>query len=385
MVTEWYAPFGRVGRLIRRAGWRTLARAFSARTSELPDELITALNYVGLKERIRTQWAMRFGAVADATLKSDIAYANAVARLQLAEHDGFFGYSYASLETMREEKKRGKFCILDQIDPGAVEFRLVADEMKRHPEIAGLPPEFPAAYFDRSQREWKLADVILVNSEWSREALMEQGVPPEKLEVLPLAYEAVKSGEMTEDANLASGCRPPVSDVHPLKVLWLGQVNVRKGFHHLLAAAQILERENVHFDVVGPIGVLPGIVASAPRNVTFHGPATRDRAVEWYLQSELFILPTLSDGFALTQLEAMAHGLPVIATPNCGRVVEEGKTGFIIPPRDPEALAAAILKFVADRNLSSAMSPACLESVKTYSLAAYGRRLIEIIEKHCRR
>jgi glycosyltransferase involved in cell wall biosynthesis len=162
-------------------------------------------------------------------------------------------------------------------------------------------------------------------------------------------------------------------------VLWLGQVNVRKGIHYLMAAARLLEHEKIHFDIVGPIGILPGAVASAPQNMTFHGPVSRDRVAEWYQQADVFVLPTLSDGFALTQLEALAHGLPVITTLNCGRVVEEGKTGFIVPARDVQALADAILKFATNCNLSASMAPACREAVKAYSVSAYGQNLVKII------
>ena len=119
-----------------------------------------------------------------------------------------------------------------------------------------------------------------------------------------------------------------------------------------------------------------------PGNMTFHGPVSRDGAALWYRQSDVFVLPTLSDGFALTQLEALAHGLPVIVTPNCGRVVREGKTGFIIPPRDPQALADAILRFVHHPSLAQEMAPFCRQAVKAYSVDAYGKRLVEIIQKH---
>ena len=130
-------------------------------------------------------------------------------------------------------------------------------------------------------------------------------------------------------------------------MLWLGQVNVRKGIHYLMEAARKLEKENIHFDVVGPIGILSDAVASAPRNVTFHGPVGRDQTANWYRKADLFVLPTLSDGFAITQLEAMAHGLPVITTPCCGEVVSDGVDGFIVAPRDAEALAKTFLRYLA--------------------------------------
>ena len=80
----------------------------------------------------------------------------------------------------------------------------------------------------------------------------------------------------------------------PLRVLFLGQVNVRKGIHYLMEAARLLEQNRVaadarrlklegdhppvQFDIVGPVGILPGAVASAPGNMTFHGPVSRDCA-----------------------------------------------------------------------------------------------------------
>jgi glycosyltransferase involved in cell wall biosynthesis len=271
--------------------------------------------------------------------------------------------------------------VLDQIDPGPVEFKLVAEEMRLHPEIAGPPAEFPFAYYERNRREWELADILIVNSEWSREALISEGADPAKIEILPLAYETKTENPNGESKNEFQLSAFNITTLPPLRVLWLGQVNVRKGIHHLMAAARLLKGENIQFDIVGPIGILPETVKSAPPTMRFHGPVSRDRAGHWYRQSDVFVLPTLSDGFALTQLEAMARGLPVIATPNCGRVVESGKTGFLVPPRDPQSLAAAILNFANDRNLSASMAPACRAAVNSYSIEAFGSGLVDIIQK----
>ncbi len=350
--------------------------ALAARCEAIPDGLVRAFPFRSLLWKWRVRRLAALGRSYEAFLHIDAAFANTVARCHLPPHDVFFGYSYASLEIMEAEKKRGGLLVLDQIDPGPVHFRMVAEEIARHSELAGPSSAFPTAYFERNRREWDLADVIVVNSEWSREALISEGVNPAKIEILPLAYEALAE-------NRESGIGNRESEL-PLRVLWLGQVNVGKGIHYLMEAARLLESENVHFDVVGPIGILPGAVASAPQNMTFHSSISRDRAAERYQQADVFVLPTLSDGFALTQLEALAHGLPVIATPNCGRVVEDGKTGFIVPARDAQAVAATVLKFVADRNLSPSMARACQNAVKRFSVEAYGKRLVEIIEKHHR-
>ena len=100
--------------------------------------------------------------------------------------------------------------------------------------------------------------------------------------------------------------------------------------------------------IVGPIGISREALASAPSNLRFEGPLPRIETGAAYRWADVFVLPTLSDGFAVTQLEAMAHGLPVVATPNCGDVVTHERDGLIVPIRDPHALARGIGRLTFD-------------------------------------
>lgn len=375
LVVDWYAPRNPLLQWIFSHGAGRWGRgALAARAAEIPDSLVRPNRVNGLLGKWKQCFNPLIESRFDANFQADVAFTKTVARLRFPPHDVFFGYSYMSLEALEIEREKKVLTVLDQIDPGPVEFRLVAEEMAARPELAGLESPFPVKYYDRLRREWELADVIAVNSEWSRAAIISEGADPAKIEVLPLAYEGSALQPRSRESKPGAG--------NMLRVLFLGQVNVRKGIHYLMEAAQLLEGEKVHFDIVGSIGILPAMVASAPRNMTFHGPVSRDRAVEWYKQSDVFVLPTLSDGFAITQLEAMSHGLPVIVTPNCGKVVEEGKTGYIVTPRDARSLADAILKFAVNRDLSFEMAPACHATVAAFSFEAYAQRLVEIIEKH---
>ena len=74
----------------------------------------------------------------------------------------------------------------------------------------------------------------------------------------------------------------------------------------------------------------------------------------------------------------MAYGLPVIATPNCAQVVNDGQNGMIVPARDSVKLAAAIEAFVADRSLVQERGQAAIESVNQYSIDALGERLLSL-------
>src|SRR5262249_11469196 len=145
------------------------------------------------------------------------------------------------------------------------------------------------------------------------------------------------------------GVVPRTSAGRPLVVLWLGSVILRKGIQYLIQAARRLADRTIRFVVAGPPGITPQAVSTAPANVEFRGRVTRDRATHEYFAADIFVLPTLSDGFAITQIEAMAHGLPVITTPNCGAVVDHGRDGLIVPAGDAEALAAALAALDDDR------------------------------------
>ena len=210
--------------------------------------------------------------------------------------------------------------------------------------LAAVPGRVPSFYYERLAREWELASIVVVNSAWSKTALIQQGVPAEKVEIVPLAYEPV-----TESPGDRAGVRP-------LVVLWLGSVILRKGIQYLLEAARLLRDHPLEIIVAGPVHIAEAAVASGTENVRFVGRISRDRAADYYRAADVFVLPTISDGFAITQLEAMAHGLPVIATPNCGEVVTHGDDGLIVPPFSGLALAEAILELDRNREQVAAMS-----------------------------
>jgi glycosyltransferase involved in cell wall biosynthesis len=274
----------------------------------------------------------------------------------------FFAYDTGAFEIFEYLQKIGVRCVLDQMDPNRVEVDLVCEEEKLWPGWRLHATMVPEEYFRRREQEWALADCVVVNSEFCRQALVRQGVSAEKLVVIPLCYEP-------EDREKAQGGREEVSNARPLKILFLGQVILRKGIQYLMEAAKLLRKENIHFDVVGPIGISDKAVKAAPPNMTFHGRAGRKRAEAWYQQSDLFVLPTLSDGFAITQIEAMAHGLPVITTPNCGEIVTDGIDGFIIPVRDAEALAKAFARYVGNPGLLHAQQAAARQKAAQFTLS----------------
>jgi glycosyltransferase involved in cell wall biosynthesis len=304
------------------------------------------------------------------TLTSDIGS-------QTSDSPILLSYSYAALEPFRYARARGWKTVLVQIDPGPEEERIVAEEAAGVPELVGEWQPAPAEYWAFWREECELADRIVVNSEWSREGLVRGGVPAEKMSVIPLAYEAPEIRSQKSEVREARLYPDRFTHERPLRVLFLGLVNLRKGIARLLEAARILRGEPVEFWMVGPLEIANASTIKDTGRVKWFGPATRKQAPEFYTNADVFILPTLSDGFAITQLEAQAHGLPVIASKNCGNVVENGVNGIILDEPSAACIAHAVRDCITSPDrLEKLAAESCVRD--EFTIEALAQRLQEL-------
>ena len=369
----WAGPFVRgMARVTTAKSLRSLAARFH---SDLADASVVSWKFRSLawESGARRQERNRlYDGFAEIGQAFAICVREALKRRKDFDSDSIlYSYDTGALETMewcRERGARGAKCILNQMDPNRVEVELVRQEEMRWPGWTLQTIEVPEGYFNRREKEWALADCVVVNSDFCRQALLKQGVLPEKLKVIPLCFEKNSKGA-TPNKEIQREAKAK------LRVLFLGQAILRKGIQYLIEAAKLLSPERVQFDVVGPIGISEAAVASAPKNIVFHGRVTRDQAASWYRQSDVFILPTLSDGFAITQLEAMSYGLPVVTTPCCGEVVSNGVDGFIVPSRDATALAKSLQQYLEEPKLLEQQSRAALVKIEQFSMERLAENL----------
>ena len=317
------------------------ARVITFNSSVILFEMLARARRLAEWERIiaRNQWFQRKVVGA---LNSQLS--------TLSSQPILLSYSYAALEPFRFAKLHGWKTLLLQIDPGPEEERIVAEEVARVPGLAGEWRAAPSDYWASWRQECDLADRIIVNSEWSREGLMRSGIPSEKLTVIPLAYEASEVGDQKAEIRQERSYPARFTRDRPMRVLFLGQVNLRKGVSRLLQAARTLRDEPIEFWIVGPVQIANAETAADNARMKWFGPVTRKETAEKYRAADVFILPTLSDGFAITQLEAQAYGLPVISSKCGGGVVENGRNGIILEEPSAECIAAAIRDCFADPN-----------------------------------
>jgi glycosyltransferase involved in cell wall biosynthesis len=130
-------------------------------------------------------------------------------------------------------------------------------------------------------------------------------------------------------------------------------------------------------------GGVPHSIRTQPicRNVNFLDRVPRIKMRHEYETADVMAFPTLADSFGMVQLEAIAAGVPVVTTSTAGSVVRHGVDGFIVPERDPQALADAIAEIVEDRALRGRMSIAARERARDFTRERYGERLIGALQR----
>jgi glycosyltransferase involved in cell wall biosynthesis len=138
-----------------------------------------------------------------------------------------------------------------------------------------------------------------------------------------------------------------------------------------------LRYEPVEFWIVGPVQIANAETAADNVQVKWFGPMTRRETAEKYRAADVFILPTLSDGFAITQLEAQAYGLPVISSKCCGGVVENGRNGIIIEEPSAARIVAAIRDCIADPNWLQTLAARSYVQ-NEFTIDMLGQRLQEV-------
>jgi glycosyltransferase involved in cell wall biosynthesis len=283
-------------------------------------------------------------------------------------------YSYAALEIFKLARARGWRTVLGQIDPGPPEERIVARLYEEDPAQRGTWQPPPRHYWSNWREECALADRIVVNSRWSRMALMDEGVPATKIRVVPLAYDDQRGNEKFQREHPMR-----FTDARPLRVLFLGQINLRKGVGPMLDAIRLLRGEPVEFSLVGPLQISVPTDMQENSQVRWIGRVPRKDTAQFYRDADVLLFPTFSDGFGLTQLEAQAWKLPIIATKFCGDVVEDGRNGWLLPDVTAAAIAETIRRLLAEPSGLQRFSAGSVLA-EQFGLARVGERWLQVFE-----
>jgi glycosyltransferase involved in cell wall biosynthesis len=255
----------------------------------------------------------------------------AAGQIERARPNLCYVFTQVGLETLRVARRLGIPSVLESPNGHIRGFREVYEEETARwckGTYRGHPSQSMIA---RVEEEYEIANQIRVSSDWARESLISGGVAAEKIHVLQQPVDLTRYQPPAEDRTTEG----------PLRIVYVGSLDLRKGFIYLLEALKELDPQSYRLEIVGATGdgCCASLLARYRKGLNLN--AAPGDSVPAYHRNELFVLPTLEDGSPFSVAEAMASGLPAIVTDSCGSAewIEEGISGWVVPARSVDALA----------------------------------------------
>jgi glycosyltransferase involved in cell wall biosynthesis len=280
-----------------------------------------------------------------------------------------FTFAYTALEPLKFAKTKGWKTILYQMDPGIEEEKIVKKELALSSSIHSIWKPAPSEYWNKWMEELKITDKIIVNSLWSKTALLKVQAPEYKITIMPLGLKA-----NAEAIGFTKYYPEKFSSERPLKVLFLGILTLRKGLRPLCEAIETLKDKPIEFTFVGT----PETVIPENLKVKVVSSVSRAETSQYYKMADVFLFPTLSDGFGLTQLEALSWKLPVISSRSCGDVIEDNLNGIVLKEVNKDEICKAILYCCDHPNELKRFSDNTDQRLRLFSLERLENELLTI-------
>ncbi len=363
--------------LSRRLGQRRFPEIPRDRVRVHPCREIVRLmaRRAGIEALIRheTGWAS-----VDAVYRSlDRSVARRLRRTKETGVRAVYAYEDGALETFRAAGDRGIKRLYDLPIPYWRTVRdFLAEEADRLPEWSSTMPGLidSVVKHERKDEELMLAEHIYVASTFARQSLVDYFGTRLNISVAPY------------------GCPAPLVDGpverpegEPLRIFFAGRLSQSKGLADLIEALSKLE-------ISWQLTLAGSFVGSVPDTLTkllqdtrckWLGVVPHSTLLEEMSKAHVFAFPTIFEGFGMVITEAMACGLPVITTPNSAGpdILTEGRDGFVVPIRDPDALADRITQLAEDEALRKDMAGNALSTARRMSWNLYEQLIVELVNK----
>ncbi len=281
--------------------------------------------------------------------------------------DLFVGWSSFSLENLRRKISPVSIIVRDSAHI------LTQSEILRA-EFAKWGERYPnrSACEERELEEYDLCSHILVPSQFVKRTFLERGISESKVVVLPLGV---------DPSVFQPGSPPPNGR---LRVVYFGQLSLRKGVQYLLEAMASLSDKGFECTLIGKVASEFGAIMQKYR--PRHFDSMPQSALAGMLKNtDVFVFPTLEDGFGMTLFQAMAVGVVPIVTSRCGAAewVTDGINGFIIPPNDSLAIREKLELLADDRDRLQTMRVEAMKITKRFSWDEYQANFRSLVASCC--
>jgi len=274
------------------------------------------------------------------------------------------------LYTFRKASKEGVLTVCDRGSTHILfQDEILAEEHSRW----GIPyRHIDPAGIQKELQEYTEADLIVVPSTFVLRTFVQHGVPEAKLARIPYGV----------DLSLFHPV-PKVDDI--FRVIYVGAMSLRKGVPYLLEALATLQLPKFELCLIGGLtDEIKPFFKKYEGRFRYFGVIPRTKLYQYYSQGSVFVFASINDGFGLVQAQAMACGLPVIATTNTGAedLFTDGVEGFIVPIRDPEAIREKVMYLYKHPEVREEMAQAALQRVKSMGgWNEYGKKAAAIYQE----
>jgi glycosyltransferase involved in cell wall biosynthesis len=288
-----------------------------------------------------------------------------VSRL-LKDTDILVAWSGSSLQAIIKAKKMGIPVILER---GSTHHSFQMHILVEESAICGF--EFTPDYYiwERDLLEYELADYISVPTNFVKNTFLQYGVPESKLLVNAYGVDLSSFYQVKKDDDI-------------FRVIFCGQVSFQKGVHYLLQAFTELGIEGAELWLIGGMdptmeSYIRGFLSDS---IIYKGSFPQSELYKLYSQGSVFCMPSIQEGMAMVQLQAMACGLPLICSEATGGgdiLSVNGEEGFVVPIRSVSGLKEKILHLHDNPNLCKSMGEKAKKRVSSgFTWDDYGDRTI---------
>lgn len=247
--------------------------------------------------------------------------------------------------------------------------KIYEHDMELQPDFAKkLKEERPAVQSpyiqDRLLREINATQYFLAGSRFVKESLEYSGVKPDQIRV---CHYGVDVSQFQRERLLTR------KENEPIRFVFVGGTKQLKGLSYMLEAFQHVDHQKATFTIIGIDNLSGELKQKYGKDVYFRGAVLHDQMPQELKKYDVMIFPSLGEGFGLSIIEAMACGLPVIATNHTGGndIIEDGSTGFVIPIEDEKAIQEKMMWFINHREKIPQMGLSAMKTAKEMTWESY--------------
>ena len=265
--------------------------------------------------------------------------------------------------------KEGKIYICERTSAHIIfQQEIISEEYK---ELNQPKFEIYKWFIDRELQEYEKSDIILVPSLFVKKSF--EKYYTKKVHVINLGVN-LKNYFPIHTIN---------KDNKFFNILWVGSLSIRKGLHYLIEAFKKFKHPKKRLHLVGVNYRDKNFFSNQLKddNIFVYGYVEHYKLIEIMNKSDVFVLPSLEDGFGVAVLQVLATGCPVIVSENTGAadVIREHKCGFVVPIRNSQIIADKLTLLSDDRLLLKEFSNNALKISTKYSWDDYVNKLDQLV------